>query len=38
LIGAGVGLAGGLIVDNQRQREQQAYERGVQTGKQSQQK
>jgi len=38
LFGSGVGLAGGLVVDNQRQREQRAYEQGVQSGQQQQQK
>ena len=38
LIGAGVGLVGGLMVDQQRQREQQAYDRGIQSGQQQQKK
>jgi len=32
--GAAAGAATGYLVDRQRQREQQAYDRGVQTGKQ----
>jgi len=38
LIGPRVGMVGGHLVDQQRQREQQAYERGVQSGQQQQKK
>ena len=33
LIGAGAGAAGGYLYDRHKQSEQQAYERGVQTGR-----
>jgi uncharacterized membrane protein len=33
LIGAGAGVAGGYLYDRHKQSEQQAYNRGVQTGR-----
>lgn len=37
LIGAGAGLAGGLIVDYNKRQQQQAFDRGVQAGRQQSQ-